>query len=115
MLYILSVEHTFSDWLLHQLAFAILFKDYVLVSLHDLETLLELRCTVLVTHPLLELRELARRNVDHLILADIAVDIGVLALVVNNGSTCICGLLSASIDRKHVEAFVVAILADVTD
>ena len=73
--------------LLHQLAFSILLKDYVLVSLNNGKALVELLSTVLIAHPLLELRELTGRNVDHLIFANVSMDVGILAFIVDGSRT----------------------------
>ncbi len=54
--------------------------------LDDGKALVELSGAILITHECLELGELARCDVNHLVFADIASHTGVLTLVVN-GST----------------------------
>ena len=100
----------------HQLALPILFEDDVLIGLHDGETLIELRPTILVAHPLFELGELARRNVDHFILAHVAMDVGVLAFVVDgSGSSCCSSLMISSLNRDHIEVLLIAIFTNIAD
>jgi hypothetical protein len=67
-----------------QLLLAVSLKDQVLMRLNHCKTLIECRCPVLVAHEGLELRELARRNVDHLLLADVACHVAILAYVVDS-------------------------------
>lgn len=69
--------------MLSKLLLAILLEDNVLVRLNDVETLSEHLLAVLLAHEGLELGEVAARDVDHLLLACIARDGRVLALVLN--------------------------------
>jgi len=99
----------------HELAFSVFLEDYVLMRLDNDKTLVELRSTVLIAHKLLEFRELAWWNVNHLVFAYVACDIGVLTFVVN--WSCSGWLLwsSAAFNRHWVKVLLVTILADVTD
>jgi len=65
---ILSREQTREK--LNELILATIGVNQVLVRPNDLVTLLELWCSVLLTHILAELLEVTARDVDHILLAD---------------------------------------------
>lgn len=59
---------------------AVVLEDHILISLDDREALIENVVTVLLTHERLELREFARGNIDHLVLAHVSSHTSILAL-----------------------------------
>lgn len=74
--------------LLEQLLLSITLKNDCLALLDNRKALIEYLSSVLLTHERLELWELARRNIDHLILAYITRNTAVLSLVVKSGTLC---------------------------
>ena len=68
--------------LAHETLLAVIFENDILVRLNDAKALVKNIVAVLLAHESLELRELAGRNVNHLVFADVASHITVLALVV---------------------------------
>ena len=67
--------------LLDKLLLSTILKDHILLRSDDLEALVKDICSILIAHEGAELREFTRRDIDHLFLANIASDIGILSFV----------------------------------
>jgi len=70
---------------------------------HDSKALVKLLGAVLFAHEVLELGELARRDINHLLFADVASNTGVLSFVVDGCFSRHRWLLSTLVSRKLIK------------
>ena len=105
----------------YELLLSILLKYHILVLFDNCKTLIEDLSSILLAHEGLEFGELAGRDVNHLLFADVACDARILSFIIDRGSlrthSLCCTNCWINVIRLHqaLDVILVAVVADVRD